>query len=160
MPVLAVQHIASGFLEGLIEWLDQRVPLPVRVAREGCRTEPGVWFAPDDAHLVLDGTLRTRFDTETVAGYHRPAADVLFTSVAAAVGSGAATVVLTGMGSDGADGTAAVRAAGGLTMAQDEETSAVFGMPRAAAEQGAEVILPLTEIGGALSRLKPAGGAA
>ena len=76
------------------------------------------------------------------------------------MGSGAATVVLTGMGSDGADGTAAVRAAGGLTMAQDEETSAVFGMPRAAAEQGAEVILPLTEIGGALSRLKPAGGAA
>jgi two-component system chemotaxis response regulator CheB len=155
-PVLVVQHISPGFLDGLIGWLDQRVALPVRRARDACPVERGVWFAPDDAHLVLDQTRRTRFDTDTVAGYHRPSADVLFTSVAASAGSAAAAVVLTGMGSDGAEGVAAVRAAGGLTIAQDERTSSVYGMPRAAAEQGAEMVLPLPEIGKALSRLQSA----
>jgi two-component system, chemotaxis family, protein-glutamate methylesterase/glutaminase len=150
-PVLVVQHIAVGFLDGLISWLDQRVPPPVRRARHGYPLEPGVWFAPEDAHLVLDRGLRTHFDAETVAGYHRPAGDVLFTSVAAAAGARAAALVLTGMGSDGAEGLAAVRAAGGLTIAQDEQTSAVYGMPRAAAEHGAELVLPLSRIGAALA---------
>lgn len=154
VPVLVVQHMADGFLGGLIGWLDGHVALPVRSARDGAPAQPGVWFAPEGAHLVVDERRRTVFDTDSIAGYHRPAADVLFTSMAGAVGRGAVSVVLTGMGSDGAEGTGAVRAAGGLTIAQDQETSAIFGMPRAAADHGAELILALPEIGGLLARLR------
>jgi two-component system chemotaxis response regulator CheB len=160
LPVLVVQHMSPGFLEGLIAWLDPRVGPPVRRAPDGARAGPGVWFAPEGAHLVLDGSHRMVHDTDSISGYHRPAADMLLTSVAAAVGRRAVSVVLTGMGSDGAEGTGAVRAAGGLTIAQDRATSAIFGMPRAAAEHGAEQILPLQEIGRALRRLGTAGGRA
>jgi two-component system, chemotaxis family, protein-glutamate methylesterase/glutaminase len=153
VPVLIVQHMAEGFLDGLIGWLDAHVALPVQSARDGALAEPGVWFAPEGAHLVVDEHRRTVFDSDSVAGYHRPAADLLFTSMAGAVGRGAVSVVLTGMGSDGAEGTAAVRAAGGLTIAQDRRTSAIFGMPRAAAEHGAELILALPDIGSLLARL-------
>ena len=156
LPILVVQHMSDGFLEGLIGWLDTRIALPVDLARDGAPLRPGVWFAVEGAHLVVDERRRTIFDADSISGYHRPAADMLFTSLAAAVGPGAVGVVLTGMGSDGADGTAAVRAAGGLTIAQDRETSAIFGMPRAAAEQGAELILPLAEIGPRLAALATA----
>jgi two-component system chemotaxis response regulator CheB len=78
---------------------------------------------------------------------------VLFRSVATNAGAGATVVVLSGMGDDGARGTADVRAAGGVTIAQDEESSAIYGMPRAAAERGAESILPLDSIGPALVAL-------
>jgi two-component system chemotaxis response regulator CheB len=159
VPVLVVQHISTGFLGGLIGWLDGRAALPVKGAPDGSPVEPGVWFAPEGAHLVLDDQMRTQFDTQTVAGYHRPAADVLLSSVARVAGERAVSVVLTGMGSDGAEGTAAVRGAGGLTIAQDEPTSVIYGMPRAAAEAGAELVLPLDAIGPALSRLVPMGSA-
>jgi two-component system, chemotaxis family, protein-glutamate methylesterase/glutaminase len=154
VPLLVVQHMADGFLGGLIGWLDGHVALPVRSARDGAPAQPGVWFAPEGAHLVVDEHRRTVFDADSIAGYHRPAADVLFTSIAGAVGRGAVSVVLTGMGNDGAEGTAAVRAAGGLTIAQDRRTSTIFGMPRAAAEHGAELILALPEIGSLLARLR------
>jgi two-component system chemotaxis response regulator CheB len=160
LPVLVVQHMSPGFLDGLIAWLDPRVRPSVQRAPDGAPVRPGVWFAPEGAHLVLDKSLRMVHDAESISGYHRPAADMLFTSVAAAVGRGAVSAVLTGMGSDGAEGTGAVRGAGGLTIAQDRETAAIFGMPRAAAEHGAELILPLDEIGWALRRLGTAGGRA
>lgn len=156
LPILVVQHMANGFLDGLIDWLGTRTALSVRVARDDAPLRQGVWFAPEGAHLVVDGRRHTVFDADSIAGYHRPAADMLFTSLAASVGPGAVGVVLTGMGSDGADGTAAVRAAGGLTIAQDRETSAIFGMPRAAADQGAELILPLSQIGPRLVELAAA----
>jgi two-component system chemotaxis response regulator CheB len=156
LPILVVQHMAEGFLDGLIGWLGTRTALPVSVARHDVPLRQGVWFAPEGAHLVVDERRRTVFDADSIAGYHRPAADMLFASLAAAVGPGAVGVVLTGMGSDGADGTAAVRAAGGVTIAQNRETSAIFGMPRAAAEHGAELILPLSEIGPRLVELATA----
>jgi len=154
VPVFVVQHITQGFMGDLVRLLDRTAPLPVRIAPDGSRTGPGIWFAPDDAHLVVDGQLRTHFDREAVAGHHRPAADVLFSSLAGAVGERGVTVVLTGMGSDGAEGTAAMRGAGGLTIAQDEETSAIFGMPRAAAQAGAQVVLPLDRIGPTLAAIR------
>jgi two-component system chemotaxis response regulator CheB len=157
LPVLVVQHMSPGFLDGLIAWLDSRVRLPVRRSADGEPARPGVWFAPEGAHLVLDESRRMVHDAESISGYHRPAADMLFTSMAATAGRRAVSVVLTGMGSDGAEGTGAVRGAGGLTIAQDRDTSAIFGMPRAAAEHGAELILPLQEIGRALRRLGTAG---
>jgi two-component system chemotaxis response regulator CheB len=152
-PLLVVQHLSPGFTEGLLRWLSKEVALPVRIAADGDRPSGGVWLAPDDAHLVLEADGRLGLDRATPATPHRPAADVLFRSVAMNAGAGAAVVVLTGMGDDGAKGTAEVKAAGGVTIAQDKESSAIYGMPRAAADLGAENILPLESIGPALAAL-------
>jgi two-component system, chemotaxis family, protein-glutamate methylesterase/glutaminase len=156
LPVLVVQHITNGFMAGLVRRLDQLSALPVRTASDGQVAGPGVWFAPDDTHLVLDSSRRLRLDAETVVGAHRPSADVLLESMASAVGACAVGVVLTGMGRDGVHGVEAIVRAGGSVIAQDESSSAVFGMPRAAAEAGAQVILPLADIAAALCRLAPA----
>lgn len=153
VPVLAVQHITSGFLDGLLSWLAPITAVPVGKAVHGTSVSRGVWFAPEDVHLVVDRQGRLQFDHETVSGWHRPSADVLFTSMAASAGSGAVAVVLTGMGSDGADGVAAIRARSGFAIAQDERSSAIYGMPRAAAEQGADLVLGLDEIAATLPRL-------
>jgi two-component system chemotaxis response regulator CheB len=146
LPLLVVQHIASGFTNGLARWLDGSVPLHVRLAVAGEVLAPGVWIAPEGAHLVLDADGRFALDERTTAGLHRPSGDVLLHSLADYAGARAAAVVLSGMGKDGAAGLAAVREAGGLTIAQDEQSSAIYGMPKAAAERGAELILPLCEI--------------
>jgi two-component system, chemotaxis family, protein-glutamate methylesterase/glutaminase len=156
LPVLVVQHITNGFMAGLVRRLDQLSALPVRTASDGQVAGPGVWFPPDDAHLVLEPSLRLGLDTETVVGAHRPSADVLLESMASAVGACAVGVVLTGMGRDGAKGVEAIVQAGGSVIAQDEHSSAVFGMPHAAAGAGAQVVLPLAKIAVALSRLGPA----
>lgn len=156
IPVLVVQHMAPGFTESLAGWLDRQTKVPVAIAQPGEIAGPGVWFAGDGAHLVLDRHLRLGEDRRTVSGRHRPAVDVLFKSMAEALGGAAATVVLTGLGSDGAGGTGAVRAAGGLTIAQDAETSVVDGMPAAARDAGAEVVLGLDDIAGFLGSLTPA----
>jgi two-component system, chemotaxis family, protein-glutamate methylesterase/glutaminase len=154
IPVLIVQHIAQGFTEGLVSWLDSRIALPVRIARAGVAAERGVWFAADDAHLRLKDSMRLAVDSETRRGPHRPSLDVLFESLAAVAADEAVGVVLTGMGRDGADGVQAIRSAGGLVIAQDEATSAVFGMPNAAIESGADAVLPLAEIGPAVRSLR------
>jgi len=155
IPVLVVQHISSGFTEGLAKWLDGAVPLPVALAADGQRLGPGIWIAPEGAHLVVRGR-RLALDRTTRAGHHRPSGDVLLLSVAKAFGSRAAAVVLTGMGKDGAAGAGAVREAGGLVIAQDEATSAVYGMPRAVVEGGVDAVLPLEEIAPRLRALSPA----
>lgn len=151
LPILVVQHIAAGFTEGLARWLDGAIPLPVRLAEHGAVALPGVTVAPEGAHLVFraDGTLE--LDRRSPAGLHRPSADMLLASVAAGARSDAIGVVLTGMGRDGAAGLQAIGEAGGLTIAQDEASSAVYGMPHEAAKLGAELILPLGEIAGVLT---------
>jgi two-component system chemotaxis response regulator CheB len=154
VPIVIVQHITHGFTEGLIKWLGTTVPLPVRAAESGTRLEPGITVAPEGAHLLLSPRGQLVLDRSSRPGLHRPSADVLFESLAAAAGKHAVAVVLTGMGRDGGEGVAAVRGAGGLTIAQDAETSVVFGMPKAAAERGAELVLPLHEIAGRLSQLR------
>ena len=153
VPILVVQHIGTGFVAGLARSLDAAVPLPVRLAEHGARPLPGVTLAPDGADLLLGAEGLLRLDGTTPAGLHRPSADVLLRSIAQSAQSGAVAVVLTGMGRDGADGLAAVREAGGLTIAQDEATSAVYGMPREAAKCGAALILPIEEIAGALTNI-------
>jgi two-component system, chemotaxis family, protein-glutamate methylesterase/glutaminase len=155
LPVLVVQHITNGFMDGLVRRLDQRSPLAVRTASDGQIAGPGVWFPPDDHHLVLEPQLRLRLDGETVVGSHRPSGDILFESMASAAGAGAVGVVLTGMGRDAARGVEAILHAGGSVIAQDEASSAVFGMPRAAAEAGAESVLPLSRIAATLTQLTP-----
>jgi len=157
IPILVVQHIAAGFTEGLVRWLGDSIPLPVRAAEHGMRPSTGVWVAPEGADLLLGPTGVLVLDDSTAPGPHRPSADALLTSLAANAGRDAVAVVLTGMGRDGAAGVQAVRATGGLTIAQDEATSTVFGMPRAAIEGGAELVLSLNGIARHLRRLRPAG---
>lgn len=153
LPVLVAQHISTGFAAPFARWLDGTVALPVRMASDGALARPGVWVAPDHGHLQLGRGLRMSVADGRGGHAHMPSADVLLRSVAAAAGRLGAGVVLTGMGRDGAEGTAALRAAGGLTIVQDEATSAIFGMPRAAAERGAELVLPLHEIADVLLSL-------
>jgi two-component system, chemotaxis family, protein-glutamate methylesterase/glutaminase len=154
IPILVAQHITVGFAEGLARWLDASVPLPVHIACAGERPERGVWLAPDDAHMLLDPSGKLALRTGIPSDRNVPSGDELLRSIAARLGPDAVSVVLTGMGRDGADGTAAVRAAGGFTIAQDEATSAIFGMPRAAAEGGVDRVLSLTEIGVELCNLR------
>ena len=151
IPILVVQHIATGFSEGLARWLNATVPLAVRLAEDGARVLPGVTLAPDGADLILEAEGTLRLDRTTPAALHRPSADALLRSIAQWAQSVGVAVVLTGMGRDGADGLGAVREAGGLTIAQDEETSAVYGMPCEAAKRGAAMILPIGRIAEALT---------
>ncbi|HEY2142029.1 MAG TPA: chemotaxis-specific protein-glutamate methyltransferase CheB [Solirubrobacteraceae bacterium] len=154
VPVVVVQHMAPGFIDGLARWLDQKLQIAVRVAREGEAAGPGVWFAPDEAHLVLTRSMRFALDRKTNAA-HRPSVDSLLLSLAQSLGDKAVGVVLTGMGKDGAEGAAAIRRAGGLVIVQDQASSVVYGMPRAAAQGGADLTLSPAEIGYALDAMRP-----
>jgi len=154
VPILVVQHISSGFTESLAHWLNQKSPLPVRVAEDGQLACPGAWIAPEGAHLVLNATGLMSLDRTTIVGHHRPSGDVLLTSIATAAGRRGVAVVLTGMGSDGAAGTAAVHAAGGFAITQDEASSAIYGMPKAAFERGGDIALPPEQIIKALAALR------
>jgi two-component system chemotaxis response regulator CheB len=154
IPLLVVQHISAGFTAGLATWLDRSVAVPVALATDGIPASPGAWIAPDGAHLKLSATGRLCLDRHTVSGRHRPSADVLLQSIAAVAGGAGVAVVLSGMGSDGAKGAAEIEQRGGLAIAQDEESSAVFGMPRAAIEGGAAVVLPPAEIAACLLALR------
>jgi len=150
-PLVVVQHIADGFTEGLAAWLDQESELAVRVANDGDALERGrVLIAPNGRHmLVARGKVRLSQDPP-VEGF-RPSVTPLFLSTAESFGPRACGVLLTGMGRDGADGLAALKQAGGHAIVQDEATSAVFGMPRAAIEAGAvDRVLALDDIPPAL----------
>jgi two-component system chemotaxis response regulator CheB len=159
LPVLVVQHMAPGFIEGFARWLDQKLALPVQIAAAGERATPGIWFAPDGAHLQLTGSMRFALDAEP-EGPHRPSVDALLSSLAESLGSDAVGVILTGMGRDGATGAAEIRAAGGIVIAQDEASAVVYGMPRAVAEEGADLVAAPVEIAAALAPLRPARGVA
>jgi two-component system chemotaxis response regulator CheB len=145
---LIVQHMTRGFLDGLVRWLDDEVRLSVRMAQDGDVLKPGlVLFAPDDYHMLVDEDGIVRLNTSLPIGGHRPSAELLLKSVAVRFGRRAIGVILTGMGSDGATGLKRLRERGGRTIAQDEASSIIFGMPRAAIEQdAAEVVLPLEAI--------------
>jgi two-component system chemotaxis response regulator CheB len=152
-PVLVVQHIADGFDDGLANWLDSVGPLPVRLARDRDRPEPGrVLVAPNGSHMELRAGRIALADGPPV-GAHRPAATRLFSSVADEGGERALGVILTGIGRDGTDGLVALRRAGGHVIAHDEATCVVYGMPRAAVEAGAvDEVLPVGEVAAAIRR--------
>ena len=154
IPVLIVQHIAAGFTDGLARWLGETLPLPVRIATDGAPAGPGVWIAPEGAHLTLARGGRLALDRRTVTGGHRPSGDVLLESIAAVAGEAGVAVVLTGMGRDGAAGALAVRQRGGLAIAQDEASSVVYGMPKAAADNGVDLVLSPAQIAARLLELR------
>ncbi len=147
-PIVMVQHMASGFLNGFAGWLNSSSTLPVRVVDGHERLEPGkVLLAPDDQHLGVTRTRTVSLSKAPPIGGFRPSATHLFHSVAEVFGPAAVAVILTGMGNDGVDGLRAVHAAGGRVVAQDEGSSVVFGMPGSAIASGCvDLVLPLTEI--------------
>ncbi len=154
LPILLVLHLGEPFANTFAEWLDGQSPMRADYARHGDPLpkvgEGKVVMAPPDRHLVLhEGRLLLTGGAERHSC--RPSVDVLFESLAREMGAECAACLLTGMGKDGAEGLLAIRQSGGATFAQDEETSAVFGMPRAAIELGAaERVLPLHQIAPAL----------
>ena len=151
--VVVVQHIPRGFTKSLAERLDARSAIPVREARDGDAVLPGsVLIAPAGIHARLvrrAGSVLVTLDEEPRDALHRPSADVLMASVAEAYGERAVGVVLTGMGSDGTEGLRAIRAAGGRTLAESEETCVIYGMPKAAFEAGVvDRAVPLERVAG------------
>ncbi len=137
VPVMAVQHIARGFVGGLASWLDGATGLRVVVAEHGDELKPGfVYLAPDDRHLGVTSRRRVALSDEPPVAGFRPSATHLFRSAAAAFGPGVIAAVLTGMGSDGVEGLRDVRTAGGCVLAQDERSSVVFGMAQEALREG------------------------
>ena len=148
VPIVCVQHISKGFLAGLTKWLGSHCRLNTQIAESGTTPERGnVYFAPDGLHLEIDPQGRLLTTTDGPMDGHRPSVNVLFESVARHAGSGAVGVLLTGMGRDGAKGMRTIRNAGGATIAQDEESCIVFGMPKSAVESGAvQDLLPLSKI--------------
>jgi two-component system response regulator WspF len=150
-----VQHVDQAFAIGMADWLNEQSTLPVRVALEGDRPEPGcVLLAATNDHLHFrGGGNRLGYTKEPLATPYRPSIDVFFQSVVVRWSGNAVGVLLTGMGRDGAAGLAAMRAKGYHTIAQDEATSAVYGMPKAAAALNAAVaILPLPNIANAVQK--------
>jgi two-component system response regulator WspF len=153
--VLIVQHVDAEFVDSMAEWFDSQCSLPVRVAREGVRPMTGsVYLAAGDTHLIVRPDGRLGYQPEPIDALYRPSADELFTSIADNWRGRAIGVVLSGMGRDGAIGLLKLRTVGFKTIAQDQASSAVFGMPRAAAELNAATdVLPLSGIGPFLCEL-------
>lgn len=154
-PILLVLHIAEPFGQAMADWLDAQVSFPVRYARHGEALPSGccVIMAPPGKHLEYHArSLRLTEGPERHSC--RPSVDVLFESLAADLGTATVACLLTGMGKDGAAGLLRLREAGAQTIAQDEETSVVFGMPGEAVRLGAaQQVLPLSGIASALGRL-------
>jgi two-component system chemotaxis response regulator CheB len=155
VPILVVQHVAAGFVHGLAEWLDGETPLRVGLANHGDAPQPGtVSIAPDDYHLQVNASGIVELCKEPPYKQLCPSANYLFRSLARTYGPRAAGIVLTGMGDDGTEGLKALRQAGGLTIAQDEASCIVYGMPREAlARNAAERELTLEQIAMTLVRL-------
>lgn len=148
VPLMCVQHIGGDFLTGLVAWLAEACPLTLCKAVQGELPRAGrVYFAPADSHLELDNNGRFLLTQTSPCEGHRPSATVTLRAAARCYGAGTVGVLLTGMGRDGAEGMAEIAAAGGVTIAQDEASSVVYGMPRATVELGAAGhVLPIEQI--------------
>jgi two-component system chemotaxis response regulator CheB len=156
--IVIVQHMPAPFTASFAKRLDERCAIEVREASPGDEVRPGcALIAPGDRHLVVVShgrTLHVDVIDGPLVSRHRPSVDVLFRSVAVSAGASSVGVILTGMGADGAAGLLDLRKADAYTIAQDEPSSAVFGMPKEAIKRGAaRSVLPLSEIGPALARL-------
>ncbi len=149
--ICIVQHIPPHFSKMVADRLNTRCAIEVREARDGDEVRPGLaLIAPGDFHMTLNrpaGAYKVALNQKPAMHFCRPAVDILFASAAACVGTHAVAAILTGMGSDGALGMQKLKAAGARTIAQDEATSVVYGMPRAAAALGVvDRVVPLPQI--------------
>ncbi|MGO4388991.1 chemotaxis-specific protein-glutamate methyltransferase CheB [Microvirga sp. 2YAF29] len=155
LPILLVQHMGAPFMEGFASWLNGLMPLDVRLAQDQEIPVGGrVYVAPGDRHLMLSPAGTLRVSGEPPIGNQRPSATALFRSMAKTAGRRGLGVILTGMGEDGAKGLVELRQAGGYTLAEDETTAVVYGMPAAAQRMGgARISLPLDLIAPRILRL-------
>ncbi|MBD1925818.1 chemotaxis-specific protein-glutamate methyltransferase CheB [Trichocoleus sp. FACHB-90] len=155
VPVICIQHISEGFLQGMVDWLAAECQMPIKIARAGEVPKPGtIYFPLERSHLEFDAQGRFLYSSSPPLGGHRPSVTVTFKSVASVYGQAAVGILLTGMGRDGAEGMQAIASAGGVTIAQDEASCVVFGMPKEAIALGAvQHILPITEIASMLARV-------
>jgi two-component system chemotaxis response regulator CheB len=149
VPIVIVQHISSGFEDGLALWLNSLTPLQVMVAQKGQQVQAGqVLIAPSGAHMQITPTGHVHLVADKDGYLNIPSVTVMMASLAESYGSRAMGVLLTGMGDDGAAGLRMIYDAGGHTIAQDEQSSVVFGMPREAIALGAaRYVRPLDQIG-------------
>jgi two-component system chemotaxis response regulator CheB len=156
VPIAIVQHMPPGFTQAFAARLNTLCRLRVSEAVDGEKLEPGkVFIAPAGQQLRLNRSLAASVSAESNGARHVPSVDVLFQSAAAARGARVLGVLLTGMGDDGAAGMAAIQARGGVTIAESEESCAVYGMPRAAVQRGAaKAVLPLGVIAEVVGRVQ------
>nr|WP_320114031.1 chemotaxis-specific protein-glutamate methyltransferase CheB [uncultured Desulfuromonas sp.] len=148
LPIVAVQHMACGFLKGFVRWLAKSTGRPIDIARDGETLTAGhVYFAPDDRHLLVDRELTVHLCDSPAENGVRPSVSVLFRSVAQTLGAHAAAVLLTGMGCDGAKELKQLQQQGAVTLIQDRETAVVYGMPGEALNlNAADHVLPPQKI--------------
>jgi two-component system chemotaxis response regulator CheB len=154
-PIVIVQHIAPGFLHGLVEWLAQSCDLPIHIALHGERPLAGhVYFAPDGFHLGVGAHGQLALSDRATDDMLCPSVSHLFESLLQTHGANVVAVLLTGMGKDGAWELARLKQCGALTIAQDKSTSVVHGMPGEAIRlDGATYVLPAHEVAAALKRI-------
>ncbi|TXT40154.1 MAG: Chemotaxis response regulator protein-glutamate methylesterase [Comamonadaceae bacterium] len=155
LPVVCVQHIGADFLTEMVTWLAENTPLPVRKAVQGELPQPDrIYFAPENTHLEFDDIGRFNLTQAPPCDGHKPSVTITLRAAAHRFGASAIGVLLTGMGRDGAQGMADIAAVGGITIAQDEASSVVYGMPKAAVELGVvQHVLPIEQIASALVAL-------
>jgi two-component system, chemotaxis family, protein-glutamate methylesterase/glutaminase len=153
--IAVVQHLDPRHRSLMADILNRHCRLPIKQAEEGDRVQPGaIFIAPPDRHLLVNADGSLSLSRTELVHFVRPSADLLFESAAASFRDRAIAVVLTGTGSDGATGVRAIKKMGGTVIAQDEGTSEFFGMPNAAIQTGGvDFVLPLGDIGPALTKL-------
>jgi len=136
-PIVIAQHIAEGFAQGMVDWLDKLCPLRICLAQEGELLQAGVvYIAPSEQNLIICATKRLAFVVSEATDVYHPSCDKLLSSAAQVFGRRVIGMILTGMGKDGAQGIADIYAQGGVTLAQDEASSVIYGMNRVAIEAG------------------------
>jgi two-component system chemotaxis response regulator CheB len=155
--ILVTQHMPQAFTSGFAAWLDHEVAMDVSEAQEGDTVFPGrVLVAPSDRHLIMQSPATVTLSDEPPVGSHRPSGTLMFSSIAGICGSKTVGIVLSGMGRDGADGLVDLHRAGGFCIAQDQASSLVFGMPKAAIDMGA--VDEVLDIAGITELLTQCGG--
>lgn len=149
VPVVVAQHINDEFVISFIEWLASSVSLKVKIAVDGENLRPGtVYFAPPGKNIRISAAKKVVAAERMPGDIYHPSCNLLLSSVGEAYGGRSIGVILTGMGEDGAEGLGFIHRKGGMTIAQDEESSIIFGMPAVAAAKGyADLVLPLVKIG-------------
>ncbi len=154
VPIVIVQHMPAGFTASLARRLEQTSPFTAKEAEDGDRLRPGqILVAPGGFHLQFDAGGAARLSTEPPIHGVRPAVDITFASLARLYGAHLLAVLLTGMGRDGARGLKLIQDGGGRTLAEDETTCVVYGMPKAAAEMGGVgALLPLPALAPAIAK--------
>jgi two-component system chemotaxis response regulator CheB len=160
VPVLVVQHMPAGFTKAFSERLCAASRLKVVEAEDGMPIERNVvYIAPGGFHMEVQNDKRIHLNSDPPIWGVRPAVDKLFTSASKVYGSHLISVVLTGMGRDGAQGTIEVKNSGGITISEDESTCTIYGMPRTAFETGkVDIVLPLNNVAGEIEQLVANGG--